>query len=454
MGVSTTVALRNEVGANLKLALPIMVTQFTFMGMATADTMLAGRHSADALAAVAVGANIWFLLLIMFMGTLMACAPIIAQRVGAGRDADDTGVFVRGALLIAAALGVAWMLLMRIVPGPVLAWLQLGEPAQQYAYDYLMAASWSGVPLCLCFVARNAAEAHGLTQVALVCGVIGLITNVLVAYGLLFGHWGLPELGPEGCGWGSTAAALAMLLAYAAQFARLPALRALRIFRRGWPVWQTELREVLRLGLPIAMILAAESWLFNVCALLMARFGAGTVAAHQVAINFAGLCFMVPLSIGFATTVRVGYAAGAQDFSAVRLRGQTGMLMGMVFSLVSASVMAFFPAWVVGLYTDDVQVQRIAVQFLLFAALFQLFDGIQATANGALRGVKDTKMPMLITVTAYWLVGLPLAVGLAFTTTLAARGIWVGFVVALALAALGLGLRFRRVGQKFSRVPR
>ncbi len=442
MSLPFSVRLRQEASANLKLALPIIATQFTFMGMATADTILAGRYSADALAAVAVGANIWFLLLIVFMGTLMACSPIVAQRIGAGRDADDTGLFVRGTLVVAVLLGVIWMVVMRLAAEPVLRILALGEPAHTYAHDYILAASWSAIPLCLCFVARNVAEGHGLTRVALISGLIGLLVNVVFAYLLLYGKFGFPEMGPEGCAWASVVASLAMVGAYTAQYLRVPALRALRVFRRGWPQWRPDVREVVRLGVPIAMILAAESWMFNIGALLMARFGATTVAAHQVAINFAALAFMVPLAIGFATTVRVGYAAGGGDHAAVRLRGQTGIALGVVFALLSASIMALMPGTIVALYTDTAEVSGLAVRFLYFAAVFQIFDCIQATANGALRGVKDTRVPMMITVAAYWVVGMPLAWWLAFHTDVGPLGVWWGFIVSLALAAAGLGWRF------------
>jgi multidrug resistance protein, MATE family len=437
-------ALRQEARANLRLALPIIATQFTFMGMGTADTIMAGRYSGEALAAVAVGANVWFLAFIVFMGVLMACSPIVAQRIGAGRAPQDTGDFVRGTALFAVALGLVWMSGMRLAAGPVLDLLALGEPARGYAYDYILAASWSAVPFCLCFVARNVAEGHGLTRVALYAGLAGFGVNVLFDWLLMYGRLGFPEMGPEGCAWASVLAALTMTAVYIVLYLRIAPLRALRVFRAGLPPMSDEVGEVVRLGVPIAMIVAAESWMFNIGALLMARFGADTVAAHQVAINFAALSFMVPLSVGFATTVRVGQAAGAGDAGAVRLRGQAGIVIGACFALLSASVMASMPGVIVGLYTNVEQVSRLAVQFLYFAAVFQIFDCIQATANGALRGVKDTRVPMVITVAAYWIVGMPLAWWLAFRTGVGPFGVWWGFIVSLALAAAGLGWRFLR----------
>jgi len=235
-----------------------------------------------------------------------------------------------------------------------------------------------------------------------------------------------------------------MVGAYVVLFARSATLRRLTLWRWERPRLDREMFEIASVGGPIALILTAEAWLFIVGALLMARFGGEVVAAHQIASNFASLNFMVPLSIGLATTVRVGHAAGAGRHAEVALRGRAGMLLGAAFALVSASIMTLLPGRVVAVYTDAPGVAALAVRFLAFAAVFQLADCVQATANGALRGIKDTRVPMLITVGAYWMVGLPLSAWLAFRTGLGPRGIWVGFIVGLALAAMGLSWRFLR----------
>jgi multidrug resistance protein, MATE family len=233
-----------------------------------------------------------------------------------------------------------------------------------------------------------------------------------------------------------------MVLAFAALYRWHPRLRELEVYgRAGWRPGPAT-GEVLRLGGPIALIITAEAWLFLIGALLMARFGTDAVAAHQIAINFASVTFMVPLSIGMATTVRVGYAAGAGDAAGVRLRGLAGIGMGACFAAFSAALMALLPGPIIALYTDAPGVAPLAAAFLAYAAVFQLADCVQATANGALRGIKDTRVPMLITVSAYWLVGLPLAVALAFNTAFGPAGVWLGFIAGLAVAAGGLAARF------------
>lgn len=439
-------AFRREARANLVLALPLIAAQVSFVSMGTVDTIVAGRMGESELAAVAVASNVWFFFFVLFMGLFMACSPIVAQRVGGNRPALETGAFVRGAALLSLGFGLIWMLLVRLLLDPVLDLLGLQTETRGYAHDYLVIVSWSAVPFCIGFVARNAAEGYGLTKVALMAGLTGFLVNAIFACLLGFGWFGFPRMGVAGCALATVLAAIAMLLVYGWAYWRLPVLRALQVFRRGslWPepAMRRQVLEVIHLGGPIAAILTAEAWLFLGGALLMARFGDAVVAAHQVAINFASLTFMVPMSVGMATAVRVGHAVGAGAMHEVRLRGQSGMILGMIFALLSASLMALLPRMIVDVYTDVASVAEMAVGFLYFAALFQLFDCIQATANGALRGLKDTRIPMLITVSAYWVVGMPVAAWLAFGTTVGPNGIWCGFIAGLGVAAAGLSLRF------------
>jgi MATE family multidrug resistance protein len=442
MRILSSPNLRAELRANLALALPLLAAQLLFISMGTVDTIVAGRLGAAPLAAVAVGSNLWFMVFVPFWGLFMAVSPIVAQRLGAGKSAAGSGRFLRGALVLAAACGLAWMLVLLALVEPVLGVLALEAPTRAFAEEYLHAIAPGALPFALFLALRNAAEGYGQTRAALWAGLAGFVVNLLLAYGLANGAWGLPALGPRGCGVATATAGAVMVLVFALMYRWHPRLRELELYGRGG--WQPgeAAAEVLRLGAPIALIITAEAWLFLIGALLMARFGTDAVAAHQVAINFASITFMVPMSIGMATTVRVGYAAGAGDAAAVRLRGLAGIGMGACFAAVSASLMALLPGPIVALYTDAPGVAALAAGFLAYAAVFQVADCVQATANGALRGVKDTRVPMLITVSAYWLVGLPLAVALAFNTALGPVGVWVGFIAGLAVAAVGLSARF------------
>lgn len=443
-------ALRAEARENFRLALPLMIAQLAFVSMGTVDTLLAGRLGAREMAAVAVGSNLWFLFFVMFMGVCMAVSPIVAHRVGAAETPARTGGFVRRALGVAVFLGLVWFALMQLAMRPLLALLNLDLATETMAEDFMGALVWSTVPFCLGFVLRNVAEGHGLTRVPLLSALTGLVVNGVFGYLLMYGRIGLPPLGPEGCGWATVIAAWSMVGVYAILYPRQPALRRLQIWRRTYPAVPGETLEIFRLGLPIAAIVTAEASLFSIGALLMARFGPETVAAHQIAINFASLSFMVPLAIGFATAVRVGHAAGARDAAAVALRGRVGILMGAGFGVLAGSVMALFPGMIVALYTDVEVLHAQAVAFLFYAAVFQLFDCVQATSNGALRGIKDTRVPMFVTVFAYWAIGMPLALGLAYFTEVGPAGIWWGFIGGLVIAAVGLSSRFVRR----TRVPR
>ncbi len=426
----------NEAFANLRLAAPIIAAQITFMGFGVTDTIMAGRMGDTELAAIAVGANIWMQPFVFFMGLAMAVSPIVAHRLGAGHAPGSIGGFLRGALVLALIQGLVWILLLRLAAAPLIAALGLESETARLALDYLLAESWGAPLFCLCFALRCAAEGSGVTGVIFITGLCGLAVKILFNV-LLVDHFGV-----VGFGWSAVIAGAAMVLAYLVQYAAWPRLRALRLFAREQAVTAFEALEVLRLGIPIGLILFAEVAFFGVTALLMARFGDAVVAAHQVAINFASVMFMVPLGVALATTVRVGNAAGAGAFDAARLRGKTGMGMGLLFALFSASIMGLKPEWITRLYLEDGAVASQAQIFLRFAALFQLADCLQATANGALRGLKDTRMPMLITLAAYWLLGMPFAYVLAFEFGYGPNALWWGFILGLLLAAAGLSWRF------------
>lgn len=441
MKISLPPALRLEAAANLRLAGPLVAAQMTFIGFGVIDTLMAGRISGVALAAVAVGHAIWTVPFMGFLGICTAISPIVAHRIGAGQPLARIGAFARQALVLAAGLGVAWWLLVRMIARPIIDRLGLPAATADLTETYLYAESTSAFAFALCFAQRNLLEGQGFSRPILFNGLCGLAVKLAFNAGFVHGRFGLPALGVVGCGWGTVAATAAMAAIYAGQLATLRRVRGLRLFAPGWRP-RAEVLEVLRLGVPIGCILVAEAGLFGVGALMMARFGALPVAAHQIALNFASIVFMVPLGLGMATTVRVGQALGAGRRADARLAGQTGMGLGLAFALFSAALMGLAPQWITGLYTDDPAVTPLAQTFLRFAALFQLFDCLQATANGALRGLKETRVPLAITLGAYWLVGMPIAVGLAFHAGVGPVGIWWGFIGGLAAAALGLSLRF------------
>ncbi|MGH8506620.1 MAG: MATE family efflux transporter [Stenotrophobium sp.] len=434
---------RAEVRANLRIAVPLIAAQMAGVGMGTIDTVMAGRISDAALAAVSVGSNLNVTFFVFVMGVLMACSPIVAQRAGAGRADVRVGAFVREALLLAVGLAVLWTATAHLLAAPILAHIGLAPDTAATAVQFLQAYSWSSFGFCIWFVLRYTAEGVGMTRPIFWSGVVGLCSNLLLDWIFMYGKFGFPAMGAVGCGWATTLSSLLMAAVLAVQYSWHAPLRAFQVLQRMRPRLEKDAREILRLGIPIGMILTAEAGLFVAVSLLMARFGDEAVAAYQVALNFASVMFMIPLGVGLATTVRVGHAVGAGDLPEARQRGYVGMCLGAINAASNATLMLLFPAFIAGLYTDNGQIVSVAAAYLCLAAAFQLFDGLQVTANGALRGIKDTRIPMLITVAAYWLVGMPVALWLAFRVGLGPSGLWWGLTAGLAVAALGLSLRFR-----------
>lgn len=260
-------------------------------------------------------------------------------------------------------------------------------------------------------------------------------------------------MGAEGAGWSSAIVLTLSLLLMAPYVAASPRYRGLSLMRHLDAPSFGAIWRLLRLGIPIALGLLAEVGFFSAVSLAMGTLGAVAVAAHQVAINFAALAFMVPLGISMAITIRVGHAAGSDDWRRARVSGLAGMAMGVLVMGLSALSMLLFPGQIVSLYSSDPQVAALAVSLLMLAAVFQVSDGLQITALGALRGLKDAAMPLAISLVAYWVVGFPLAYVLAITLGRGPLGLWMGLIVGLTIAAGLLSWRFHAKSRIGARHP-
>jgi MATE family multidrug resistance protein len=297
-------------------------------------------------------------------------------------------------------------------------------------------------------VLRFTSEGIGRTRVMLAIAVGALVTNGVLDYVLMYGKLGFPALGAVGTGYATAFTQWLMFLTMLVYVRRRAHYRPLAIFVRfEWPAWPVQ-RELLWLGLPIAIGIFMESTLFSGVGLIMGTLGTDIVAAHQIALNYASFVFMVPMSISLAISVRVGHALGRGDPVEARLAGFTGIGLCLCFEVLSALSMALFPHQIVGVYTRDAAVAGIAVNLLYMGAVMQLSDGLQVSAMGALRGYKDTRLPMVITVVAYWLVGFPLAWAFGIPMHLSPPIIWAGFLAGLTVAALLLIVRFMRLSRR------
>ena len=440
----------DEVKALLALAGPIIVAQLANTAMGFVDTLMAGRVGPRDLAAVALGNSIWVPMLLLMGGILLAATAKVARKVGAGSYAL-IGPLVRQALWLALAVGLIATVLL-LSAEPVLRLMGVEASLRATAMGYLQAVALGFPALALYQVLRGFSDGLGSTRPSMVIGLLGLLLNIPLNYIFIYGKLGLPAMGGVGCGW---ATALVMWFMFGAMLLWVrwaPVYQSCRLFeqleRPQWP----EIHALLAIGLPIGIAIFAEASIFSVIALLIGSLGASVVAGHQVALNFSSMIFMVPYSLAMATTVRVGQALGRGAPRAARFSAGVAMATALVYACGSASLMLWLREDIARLYTPDTEVLAVASALLMYSALFQFSDAIQVTAAGALRGYHDTRATMLITLLAYWGIGLPIGYSLGLSELLGPpsgpAGLWQGLVVGLTCAALMLGVRLQRSARR------
>ena len=421
------------------LAVPLVIVQVGMMLMGVVDTLIIGRVSPDALAAVALGNLYFFNCIVIPMGTLMALDPLVAQGVGAKDDLAVSRAVQRG-LLLSLVLGLFATLAMLPAEG-FLRWF--GQPAQVIpdATTYIHISAWTMAPFLTFVVIRQTLQAlHRVAPIVWTI-VIGNVLNAFLNWVLIFGHLGAKPMGVAG-------SAIATLIARWVMFLLLLAIgwKDLRPFMHtldrstfGWrPLWR-----MLALGLPIGFQQALEFSAFAAVGLLMGTFGAVQVAAHQVALNLAALTFMVPLGVGAAAAVRVGHAIGSGDQGRAKLAARLSYVVGAAFMVSTAALFLLFPDELASLYSSDSTLIAVAGVLIPIAGVFQVFDGMQAVGAGVLRGLGDTRVPLIAMLLGYWLIGVPVSLYLAFRTGIGPQGLWWGFVAGLAAVALFLLWRVR-----------
>ena len=431
-----------EVRTTAILAAPLVAGHLSTGLIGFVDSAIAGHHGTDTLAAVAVGTALFWLPMMVPMGTLLALPPSVSQLDGSGRR-DEIGPLFRQALWLAAALGVLLFGFLSVA-GLALAPMGIAPEVRPGAIDFLHGIRWGVPALTLYLAMRYLSDGLHWTLPTMLLGFGGLLVLVPLGYVLTFGLLGAPEMGAGGLGVASAVMMWAQALAFAGYLARSRRFASLRLFTRFDRPRRDAISELLRTGLPIGVTVAMEGGLFIVTALLIGRLGALEVAAHQIAINVAALCFMVPMGLAEATTVRVGHALGRGDPTGVRRAAFAGYALAMATQSFSALVLLGGHDLVVALYTSDAAVAALASSLLLYAAAFQYPDGVQVLSAGALRGLKDTRVPMFLAAFAYWGIGMPLGAWLGLGLGWGPRGMWIGLIAGLTVAAFLLGRRFLR----------
>ncbi|MDO0824561.1 MATE family efflux transporter [Desulfosporosinus nitroreducens] len=416
---------------------PILVAQVTMFSMSFFDTVMSGQASTPDLAGVAIGSSVWVPIGAGIGGIFVAVTPIVAQLIGARHKKDIAfqvmqGIYLALLISILVIAGGAFAL------DPILSLMGLEDNVLRISRSYLLALA-CGIPALFVYqVLRAFIDALGKTRVTMMIAVLSLPINVSLNYVLIFGKIGFPALGGVGAGVASALTYWFMLLITLTIILRQESFTPYQVFRHWYCISLKEWKEQLKIGLPIGFAIFVETSIFAVVALLMSTFNTVTIAAHQVAMNFATLLYMVPLSISSALTIVVGFEVGAKRHRDARQYSYLGMGMSIGMACICASVLLLFSEQVASLYSREVAVIQMAQHFLIFALFFQLSDAIAAPIQGALRGYKDVNVTFLMACISYWVIGLPSGYYMASYTTLGATGYWIGLVLGLAVSAIGL----------------
>lgn len=438
-----------ECRETLRLAGPLAAANLLQMLTYAVDVIFIARLGAQELAAASLTIAIFGLLVWALQGLTGAVSPVAAAELGARGPALRP---IRRAVRMALWLSVGFGILAMIVCAYAEPFMRLtGQDSAiaALAGDYMGLLLWSTIPMVIGGVLRNFVSTLGRPIFATLITAGGIGVNALANYAFIFGNLGAPAMGMRGAALATLITSLAIVGAYLLAIRLDPRLHRYHVLGFFWrPDWK-RLAELMRIGVPISLTIVAEAGVFGAAAFLMGLIGPAQLAAHTLALQIAALAFQVPHGVGQAATIRVGYFFGAHENTGVHRAGWTGIALGTAFMVLTASAMLLAPEYLLAIYIDpwdpaNAALAGLAATYLLVGAAFQLFDGLQVVAAGALRGLKDTRIPMWIAVFSYWVPGFGLAVVLGFGTDLAGIGVWMGLAAGLVCAAMLLLHRWRR----------
>ncbi|ANU28233.1 MATE family efflux transporter [Planococcus versutus] len=433
----------------IKIVFPILVTQVAMYLVTFFDIYMTSRYGTEDLAGVSIGSSFWVPVYIGLAGILMSITPIVAQLMGAKKK-EQVKQAVQQGIYLAVLLAAIVFTFFYFGLDSLLALMNLEPEVADVASRYIFAMSVGLVPLFVYMTLRSYIDALGATRVTMVISLLSAPINIFFNYLLIFGNFGFPELGGAGAGLAS-AITYWLILAIATWIiqTRNP-FTSYRIFR-NWPKLSlSRWIEISRIGVPIGISIFVETSIFSAVTFLLAVYGTVTIAAHQIALNFTSLLYMLPLSISMGATILVGYEVGAKRFHDARQYSWLSVGTAIVFSFLSACVLFFMRAEIATLYSSDPVVIKMAIQFLLFAALFQLSDAIQAPVQGALRGYKDVNITFVMALISYWVIGLPSGYVFANFTDFGPFGYWIGLIVGLTAGAITLSVRLLIIQKKIA----
>ena len=436
--------LRADFMLTLRLALPLIIAEIGWMSMGIVDTIMVGRlpDSAVAIGATGLGQSLYHSIAIFGGGLLLGLDTFVSQAYGR-KDLNDARLSLVNGLFLAGALTPILMLIVLCWP-PLMQHFGISAELVEPMRPFLRALNWGTLPLLAYFALRRYLQAVNVVIPIMFALISANIVNLVGDWALIYGHLGLPAMGITGSGWATCVARIYMAGVLVVTLLWVESKRSL-------PRWTGEVRVnlrrvagLLKLGTPAATQIFLEIGAFSAATALIARLGPVPLSGHEIALNCAALSFMVPLGISSAAAVRVGQQLGRKDAAGARRAGWSAIVLGAGFMTCSGLVFVSIPMWISRLFSPDPVVIRTGARLLLVAAAFQLFDGLQTVATGALRGSGDTKTPMLANFVAYWLIGLPVGYFLCFKLGWGAVGIWIGLCGGLMIIGSALLLTWQR----------
>ncbi|MBD7944350.1 MATE family efflux transporter [Psychrobacillus sp. AK 1817] len=444
-----TKTLKEKTKYMIKIVLPILITQVALYLMTFFDILMTSKYSIEHLAGVSIGSSLWVPVYTGLTGILLGITPIVAQLIGAKKH-EDVRSFVQQGFYIAILLAFFIFIGIIVLIDPILNIIPLEANVREVARKYLLMMCIGLIPLFLYSVLRSFIDALGKTRVSMFVTLLSAPINIALNYVLIYGKFGLPALGGVGAGLASSLTYWLILFITILIVKNNKPFADLHIFQ-GWTMPSLSKSKVLtKIGLPIGLSLFAETTIFSAVTIMMSVYSTAVISAHQVAMNFTSLLYMIPLSIAMGVTILVGHEVGAKKYQDAKVYSWLGVCTAVVFSFVSVSILIIFREAIAGIYTNDSEVINLAVQFFFFAALFQLSDAIQAPVQGALRGYKDVTITFIMAIISYWVIGLPTGYLLGTYTSYGPFGYWIGLIVGLTIGAITLGTRLVYLQKKFS----
>jgi MATE family multidrug resistance protein len=448
--MDNTLTLKNKPWNMVKIIMPILITQVAMYMITFFDILMTGRYDTYHLAGVTIGSSFWVPVYTGLAGILMALTPIIAQLVGA-RQKEDVRPTVQQGLYVSVALSAIVFLVILFAVAPILEAMPLEEQVRTVASDYLKGMSFGLFPLFAYTVMRSFFDALGATRVSMSVILLAAPINVLLNYLLIYGHWGFPELGGAGAGYASAITYwLVFFIACAIAWGWGPFVDY-KLFVQWGKISFSKWKEILFIGVPIGISIFVETSIFSAVTLLMANYSTAVISAHQIALNFTSLLYMIPLSISIGTTILVGQEVGAGRMRDAKHYSYLSVGLAILFSFISITILLLFREQIASVYTNDINIVKLSVHFFIYAAIFQLSDAIQAPVQGALRGYKDVNVTFIMAIVSYWVIGLPVGFVMATYTELGPYGYWIGLITGLTVGAITLVIRLRYIqSEKFA----